>query len=147
MEQDEDADTDFGRRAGGDVGVRADGAGGGQAANGEWRVANWVGIPIRHSLFAIRVSSDDGKLTAWLLGRRWHGGQKPTTIARLIGILIITRTGMLRKFLAAISILVLPSLAQAADITGPAKVRDGDSVLIGNARVRLGGIDAPSSDQ
>lgn len=59
---------------------------------------------------------------------------------------------MLRKFLIALSLLALsfpalPSLAQAADITGTAKVRDGDSVLIGNTRIRLGGIDAPSVDQ
>ena len=59
---------------------------------------------------------------------------------------------MLRKFLIALSLLALsfpawPSPAQAADITGTAKVRDGDSVLIGNTRIRLGGIDAPSVDQ
>ncbi|HEX9214905.1 MAG TPA: thermonuclease family protein, partial [Bradyrhizobium sp.] len=59
---------------------------------------------------------------------------------------------MLRKLLIALSLLALslpglPSLAQAADVTGTAKVRDGDSVLIGNTRIRLGGIDAPSSDQ
>jgi endonuclease YncB( thermonuclease family) len=59
---------------------------------------------------------------------------------------------MLRKFLIALSLLAvslpgLPSQAEAADITGTAKVRDGDSVLIGNTRIRLGGIDAPSSDQ
>lgn len=57
------------------------------------------------------------------------------------------RTGMLRKLLIALSLLAVPSLAQAADVTGTAKVRDGDSVLIGNTRVRLGGIDAPSVDQ
>jgi endonuclease YncB( thermonuclease family) len=54
---------------------------------------------------------------------------------------------MLRKIIATIAVLMLPALAQAADITGTAKVRDGDSVLIGTTRVRLGGIDAPSVDQ
>ena len=54
---------------------------------------------------------------------------------------------MLRKFLIALSLLAIPSLAQAADITGTAKVRDGDSVVIGTTRIRLGGIDAPSADQ
>jgi len=54
---------------------------------------------------------------------------------------------MLRTFLGLIALLLLPSLAQAADVTGTAKVRDGDSVLIGNTRIRLGGIDAPSVDQ
>ena len=37
--------------------------------------------------------------------------------------------------------------AQAADITGTAKVREGDTVVIGTNRIRLGGIDAPSVDQ
>ena len=42
---------------------------------------------------------------------------------------------------------LLPTLAQAADITGTAKVREGDTVVIGTNRIRLGGIDAPSVDQ
>ena len=42
---------------------------------------------------------------------------------------------------------LLPSLAQAADITGTGKVREADSVQIGSTRIRLGGIDAPSLDQ
>src|SRR3954449_3973746 len=63
-----------------------------------------------------------------------------------------TRAGMLRKSLIALSLLGfslpgLPSQAEAADITGTAKVRAGDAVMIGNTRIRLGGIDAPSSDQ
>ena len=37
---------------------------------------------------------------------------------------------MLRKFLIALSLLALPSLAEAADITGTAKVRAGDAVVI-----------------
>jgi endonuclease YncB( thermonuclease family) len=86
-------------------------------------------------------------LKAYLPGKRWPGGQKPTTIARLIGIFLPKWTGMLRKFLSLISLIALPSLAQAADIAGQAKVRDGDSVQIGNTRIRLGGIDAPSADQ
>src|ERR1700712_4873160 len=43
--------------------------------------------------------------------------------------------------------LLLPATAHAADITGVPKIRDGDQVTIGNTRIRLGGIDAPSSDQ
>jgi endonuclease YncB( thermonuclease family) len=54
---------------------------------------------------------------------------------------------MFTKFLFAISALLLPAIAQAADITGVAKVRDGNQVQIGNSRIRLGGIDAPSVDQ
>lgn len=44
-------------------------------------------------------------------------------------------------------ILLLPSVAQAAEITGTAKVHDGDRVQIGHSRIRLGGVDAPSTDQ
>ena len=46
-----------------------------------------------------------------------------------------------------LAVLALPSSAGAADITGVAKVRDGDQVTIGSSRIRLGGIDAPSADQ
>src|ERR1700727_1203017 len=51
------------------------------------------------------------------------------------------------KLLFATFALVLPVMAQAAVITGTAKVRDGDTVVIGNSRIRLGAIDAPSVDQ
>ncbi|NPU65416.1 thermonuclease family protein [Bradyrhizobium sp. 83012] len=44
-------------------------------------------------------------------------------------------------------LLLLPTLASAADITGTAKIREADTVVIGTTRVRLGGIDAPSVDQ
>src|ERR1700680_4446634 len=54
---------------------------------------------------------------------------------------------MLMKFPLAIALVVLPALASAADITGIAKVREGDTVVIGTTRIRLGGIDAPSVDQ
>jgi len=53
----------------------------------------------------------------------------------------------LRPYLLAVSILLLPQLACAADVTGVARVRDGDQIVIGNTRIRLGGIDAPSVDQ
>ncbi len=51
------------------------------------------------------------------------------------------------KFLVALFALLLPAMACAADITGIPKIREGDYVQIGNARVRLGGIDAPAVDQ
>src|SRR3981081_4338329 len=54
---------------------------------------------------------------------------------------------MLKKFLFAIPLLLLPALDSAADITGIPKIRDGDQLQIGSTRIRLGGIDAPSSDQ
>src|SRR5450631_3516277 len=54
---------------------------------------------------------------------------------------------MIKKFLPAMVLALLPAIADAADITGVAKVREGDSVQIGSSRIRLGGIDAPSVDQ
>ena len=54
---------------------------------------------------------------------------------------------MFMKFLIALLAFLLPALAEAADITGVAKVREGDQVQIGHTRIRLGGIDAPSVDQ
>jgi endonuclease YncB( thermonuclease family) len=54
---------------------------------------------------------------------------------------------MIMKFLIAIAILLLPALAQAADVTGIPKIREGDQIQIGTSRIRLGGIDAPSVDQ
>ena len=53
----------------------------------------------------------------------------------------------IRKLLAALLLLSLPAMAQAADITGVPKIREGDHLQIGNNRIRLGGIDAPSVDQ
>src|ERR1019366_1543161 len=55
---------------------------------------------------------------------------------------------MFMKFLPAIAaLLLLPAIAGAADITGPAKVREGDQIQIGASKIRLGGIDAPAVDQ
>ena len=54
---------------------------------------------------------------------------------------------MLMKFLLAIVLLLLPAMAEAADITGVPKIREGDQIMIGSSRIRLGGIDAPSVDQ
>jgi endonuclease YncB( thermonuclease family) len=54
---------------------------------------------------------------------------------------------MFMKLLFAILLLLLPALANAADVTGIPKIRDGDQITIGNTRIRLGGIDAPSIDQ
>jgi endonuclease YncB( thermonuclease family) len=51
------------------------------------------------------------------------------------------------KILLALCLLVLPAMAQAADVTGTAKVREGDTIQIGNSRIRLAAIDAPSVDQ
>ena len=54
---------------------------------------------------------------------------------------------IIRTLLTAVLVLLLPAIAHATDITGVPKIRDGDQIQIGNSRIRLGGIDAPSSDQ
>jgi endonuclease YncB( thermonuclease family) len=54
---------------------------------------------------------------------------------------------MFMKFLFALLVFLLPALAEAADVTGVPKIRDGDQIQIGNSRIRLGAIDAPSVDQ
>src|SRR5258707_7402514 len=54
---------------------------------------------------------------------------------------------MVMKFLLAIAVVLLPAMAEAADITGVPKIREGDHIQIGNSRIRLGGIDTPSTDQ
>jgi endonuclease YncB( thermonuclease family) len=54
---------------------------------------------------------------------------------------------MFRKLWFALPLLLLPALANAADITGVPRIREGDQIQIGSTRIRLGGIDAPSGDQ
>src|ERR1700757_311757 len=54
---------------------------------------------------------------------------------------------MKRRIALALLLMLPPSLAFAADITGVPKIREGDSIVIGATRIRLGGIDAPSTDQ
>ncbi len=54
---------------------------------------------------------------------------------------------MFIRFLLAMAVVLLPAMAEAADITGVPKIREGDHIQIGNTRIRLGGIDAPSVDQ
>jgi len=54
---------------------------------------------------------------------------------------------MFWKLLIAIPLALLPIAASAADISGVPRIREGDQVQIGNTRIRLGGIDAPSADQ
>ena len=51
------------------------------------------------------------------------------------------------RFAVALVVLLAPSLAYAADVSGVPKIREADLVQIGNSRIRLSGIDAPSADQ
>jgi endonuclease YncB( thermonuclease family) len=54
---------------------------------------------------------------------------------------------MSKRLTLALLLVLLPSLAQAADITGVPKIREADLIQIGNSRIRLDAIDAPSVDQ
>ena len=49
--------------------------------------------------------------------------------------------------LALAAVILLAPKVQAADVTGVAKVVDGDTLIVGAAKVRLQGIDAPETDQ
>jgi endonuclease YncB( thermonuclease family) len=51
------------------------------------------------------------------------------------------------KFLLALSLIVVPAIAHAADISGVPKIHEGDQVMIGSSKIRLLGVDAPSVDQ
>lgn len=54
---------------------------------------------------------------------------------------------MFKTFRLLLALMLLPAAASAADITGIPKIRDGDQLTIGTARIRLAGIDAPAIDQ
>ena len=54
---------------------------------------------------------------------------------------------MFMKFVITVLMILPPLAASAADITGIPRIREGDQIQIGNTRIRLGGIDAPSADQ
>ena len=49
--------------------------------------------------------------------------------------------------LISFSVLFLPIAAHAADVSGLPKIHDGDTLQIGHVKLRLAGIDAPSTDQ
>ena len=53
----------------------------------------------------------------------------------------------LNLWFAAVVLVLLPAMADAADISGVPRIREGDHIQIGNSRIRLGGIDAPAVDQ
>ena len=44
-------------------------------------------------------------------------------------------------------LLTLPPAVALADITGPSRVIDGDTIEVAGERIRLHGIDAPESGQ
>lgn len=50
-------------------------------------------------------------------------------------------------FLIVIVVAVLTAQWQTPPISGPAKVIDGDTIIIANTRIRIFGIDAPEMDQ
>jgi len=54
---------------------------------------------------------------------------------------------MFKKRPCAVLLRLLPSVVHAADITGIPRIREADLIQIGNSRIRLDGVDAPSVDQ
>ncbi|MFL9826936.1 thermonuclease family protein [Rhodoplanes sp. SY1] len=56
------------------------------------------------------------------------------------------KLGMLRLFVAALP-AIAPAAATELPIAGPARVVDGDTIVVGREHVRLEGIDAPEKDQ
>jgi endonuclease YncB( thermonuclease family) len=59
----------------------------------------------------------------------------------------IMQMASIRLFARLILILLTPYPALAAEITGIPRVVDGDTVEIGQVKIRLSGIDAPETDQ
>ncbi len=53
----------------------------------------------------------------------------------------------LRKISLACLVLLWPAIGHAVEIRGVPKIREADQIQIGSTRIRLGGIDAPSTDQ
>lgn len=56
-------------------------------------------------------------------------------------------TSSLKFFVTASLLLLLPAIANAADITGTPVILDGDTVQFGAQRVRLGAMASPETDQ
>jgi endonuclease YncB( thermonuclease family) len=52
-----------------------------------------------------------------------------------------------RRWIIALSLAWLSSSAIAADLSGSARVIDGDTIVIGDTHIRLWGIDAPERQQ
>jgi endonuclease YncB( thermonuclease family) len=54
---------------------------------------------------------------------------------------------MKRELFFCLIVLALIGTASAADLSGPVRVIDGDTIAIGDTRIRLWGIDAPEMRQ
>ena len=54
---------------------------------------------------------------------------------------------MLRLVLALVSFFILSISVAVADVTGKSRVIDGDTIWIGDTKIRLHGIDAPEMKQ
>ena len=50
-------------------------------------------------------------------------------------------------YLVILLALLIYTGAHGADVSGPARIVDGDTIVVGDTRIRLEGIDAPETDQ
>jgi endonuclease YncB( thermonuclease family) len=63
------------------------------------------------------------------------------------GSTIVCMVSFLRVLVASLSLLVIPAMAHAAEVSGKARVIDGDTIDIPGERIRLHGIDTPEAKQ
>jgi endonuclease YncB( thermonuclease family) len=67
---------------------------------------------------------------------------------RIFALRLVLKSAMLKLLAGTLIFAILAvAAAQAADIVDSAHVHDGDTLTLGNTKVRLEGIDAPETDQ
>ena len=59
----------------------------------------------------------------------------------------MTTSNLICRLVACVVLFALPVCTVGADVSGPARVVDGDSLVVSGQRIRLQGIDAPEAKQ
>ena len=62
-------------------------------------------------------------------------------------VLRLTQGGKIVLYLVISLAALIQTAAYGADVSGSARIVDGDTIVVGDTRVRLEGIDAPETDQ